>query len=501
VRVFTEFLPDRSALDMNPVFANTPNHRCLRKHSSLPCMAFFTIPFILIAVSLLGSTTQLHADSSNRPNIILILTDDHGWSQTTVSMDPQNKDARSDYLETPNMANLAKRGMRFTSGYSPAPLCTPTRRSILCGTSAARSGPEFKSAWVPKDHPTIPASLKRVDGNYRCAHFGKWGEQMISTPEECDYDKSDGMTGNITGGMPASLGVKGGHEDGPPHFIDNDDPKRTASVTTRAIDFIREQNEEGKPFYVQVSYYAQHLSVVTSDKMLAKYRAKGTPDRRYPHAWAAMMEELDTGIGRLVDTVSDLGIDDNTYVFLTADNGGRGSVPGGNNELPHTNIPLTGAKHSLYEGGIRVPMIAWGPGIKAGTFCRTPVVGYDFLPTFYDLAGGDATQLSGEIDGVSFKQLLTDPNDAPLTREPGGVIFHRPNRLFSAIRTDTHKLMLFWNRNGKINRSELYDLSANPTEEGNDQGAEHPATAEALQKQLLRYLKSVNAAKPKPRRR
>jgi arylsulfatase A-like enzyme len=453
--------------------------------------------FSVVAVLLFLFSSPAPAAS---PNIILILTDDHGWSQMSVPMDPMIKDARSDYLETPNMVRLVNGGMRFTSGYSPAPLCTPTRRSILCGTSAARSGPEFKSSWVPKDHMTIPVSLKMADANYRCAHFGKWGEQMISTPAECGYDTSDGMTGNITGGMPTSLGVKGGHEDGPPHFIDNEDPKRTASVTTRAIDFIREQTTDSKPFYVQVSYYAQHLSVVTSDKMLAKYKAKGTPDRRYPPAWAAMMEELDNGVGRLIDTVSELGVDDNTYIFFTADNGGRGSVPGGNNELPPTNVPLTGAKHSLYEGGIRVPFVALGPGIQAGAVCRTPVVGYDLLATFFDLAGGDATQLSSEVDGASFKHLLADTTGSPLKRDAGAIIFHRPNRLFSAIRADDHKLMLFWKRNGTVDRSELYNLADSPTEEGHDLASAESASASALQKKLLRFLQSVDADKPRPRK-
>ncbi|MEO0447035.1 MAG: sulfatase-like hydrolase/transferase, partial [Verrucomicrobiota bacterium] len=205
------------------------------------------------------------------PNILLILTDDHGWSQLSALMDPRVAESRSDYLETPNINRILEEGMRFPSGYSPAPLCTPTRRSILCGTSAARSGTEFKSSWVPADHLTIPKALKQANSEYRCGHFGKWGEQMISTPEECGYDASDGMTGNGTGGMPNTLGVKGGHDKGPPHFIDNEDPKRSASMTDSAIAFMREQVAGEKPFYVQASYYAQHLSVVCKEETLAKW--------------------------------------------------------------------------------------------------------------------------------------------------------------------------------------------------------------------------------------
>ncbi|MEO1980570.1 MAG: sulfatase-like hydrolase/transferase [Fuerstiella sp.] len=439
------------------------------------------------------------------PNIILILTDDQGWSQMSASMDPGVPEAQSAYLETPNMVRLMQQGMRFTNGYSPAPLCTPTRRSILCGTSAARSGPEFKSSWVPKNHMTIPRALKAADSNYRCAHFGKWGEQMISTPEECGYDASDGMTGNNTGGMPKSLGVKSGnHNEGPPHFINNMDPKLTKSITTKAIDFMRHQQEDKKPFYVQVSYYAQHLSVVTREKTLAKYKAKGIPDRGYTEAWAAMMEELDDGIGRLVDAVDESNAKDNTWIFFTADNGGRGTVPDGDASRPATNIPLTGAKHSLYEGGVRVPFIVRGPGVEPGSVCRVPVVGYDFLPTFHDLASGQSAETYDEVDGVSLKSLLKDPQaDSPL-RKAGAVIFHRPNRLFSAARSQTHKLMLHWKRDGSISRRELFNLTNSPTEEGHNVAATQAAKADELQQQLEQFLERVNADKPpakSPRKR
>ena len=440
------------------------------------------------------------ADSSSAPNIILILTDDHGWSQLSATMDPTRPDSRSTYLETPNMTRLMEGGVRFTSGYSPAPLCTPTRRSILCGTTAARSGSEFRSAWVPAEHMTIPRALKTANSGYRCAHFGKWGEQMISTPEECGYDASDGMTGNGTGGMPNTLGVKGGHSDGPPHFIDNKDPKRTRSVTANTTEFIRTQAEAGNPFYVQASYYAQHLSVVCSEDTLEKYQAKGTPDRGYPEAWAAMLDELDKGIGEILDTLDSLEIANNTYVFFTADNGGRGTVPGGDPSRPATNAPLTGAKHSLFEGGIRVPFFARGPGIKAGSVCRAPVAGYDYLPTFYELAGGDdPAELSQEVDGASFRSALLNPDKATISRPGDALFFHRPGRRESAIRQGPWKLRLVWNNDGSVADSELYQVDPNPTEEGNEIAGDHPEKAAALRKQLLDYLRAVNAEVVEPK--
>ncbi|MCG6157739.1 sulfatase [Rubinisphaera margarita] len=435
--------------------------------------------------------------AAEAPNIILILTDDHGWSQLSQPADPRVSDAVSRYLETPNMNRLAQSGMRFTSGYSPAPLCTPTRRSILCGSATARCGSEFKSDWVPADHMTIPQALKMANAEYRCAHFGKWGEQMISTPEECGYDSSDGMTGNNTGGMPRTLGIEGGHNDGPPHFIDNKDPKRTRSVTDRAIDFMQKQHESEHPFYVQVSYYAQHLSVVCTQEMLDKYEQKGEPDRGYTAAWAAMMDDLDEGVGRLLDTLNELGIDDNTYVFFTADNGGRGTVPGGDDSRLATNYPLTGAKHSLYEGGVRVPFFASGPGIEPGSVCHTPVVGYDLLPTFYDLAGGTnpKNKLTGDVDGISLRPLFNQP-EMSLNRKDNAVYFHRPNKGFSSIRQGDDKLMVFWNRNGKITGRELYDLSSTPVEDGHNIAESNPQKADEMQKTLLTFLKSVDAEAP-----
>ncbi len=442
-------------------------------------------PLLLLLLTLCCPHLALASDP---PNIILILTDDQGWSQMSAPMDPEVPEAQSAYLETPSLERLIREGMRFTSGYAPAPLCTPTRRSILCGTSAARSGSEFRSAWVPAEHLTIPNALKMADERYRCAHFGKWGEQMISTPEECGFDASDGETGNATGGMPNSLGVKGGHADGPPHFVDNEDPKLTNSVTRNTVAFMQEQTKAGHPFFVQASYYAVHLSVVAKEQTIAKYREKGMPDRGYSEAWAAMLEELDIGIGQILDAIDALGIGDNTYVFFTTDNGGRGTVPGGDETRLATNFPLTGAKHSLWEGGIRVPFLARGPGIQAGSVNRTPVVGYDFLPTFYDLAGGKDWP-SDELDGISFTGALAGVDPADQVRP---LFFHRPGKGESALRYGAFKLLLRWNAQGDVASTALYNVAATPIEENQDI-TDQPVKAAELKQLLLAHLKAVDA--------
>lgn len=430
----------------------------------------------------------LLAGLATSPNIVLILTDDQGWSQLSRRMDPRIAASKSDYLHTPNMNRLMTEGMRFTSGYAPASLCTPTRRSILCGSSAARSGTEFASPWVPSQQMTIPKALKLADPSYVCGHFGKWGEQMNSTPEECGYDASDGLTGNVTG---IYLDPNGSPTP-PDYIIDNVDPKLSSSVTSRAIQFMEDETANGNPFYVQISYYAQHLTVVCSQAMLDKYNLKGSPDRSYTASWGGMLEELDIAVGDILDAIAGPDVDSNTYVFFTSDNGGSPNIPGGNASSDPTNHPLTGFKGRVEEGGIRVPFIVSGPGITGGGVCHTPVVGYDFLPTFYDLAGGDLVNqpLPDDVDGFSIKPLLLDPS-ATLGRPDDAIYFHRDFFSKSAIRQGDYKLLVTWDSNGDIASRSLYDLSENPIEEGRDIAGANIALADAMEADLLAYFESL----------
>lgn len=445
----------------------------------------------LFVLQCAASFSQQTANKKS-PNIILILADDQGWSETSVTMDPRITTSMSNYLETPNLVKFAQQSMRFTNGYSPAPICTPTRRSILCGTAAPRSGEEFVSEWIPANHATLPKILKQANPAYKTAHFGKWGEDMISSPEQCGYDFSSGMTGNSDGnlkiaGDPKSEKLPVGGKD----FYIADDPKATNLITNNAIRFMEKQTKAGNPFYLQVSYYAVHLSVVAKQQTIDKYNKKGTPDRGYSPAWAAMTEELDNGIGRLLVAVDKLGISGNTYVIYTADNGGRPNMPGGTDKI-NPNFPLDGSKQTLFEGGIRVPFIARGPGIKPGSVCNMPVVGYDFLPTFYDLAGGKKP-LSKEIDGSSIKPLFKDPDNGEVKRPANALYFSRPERKYSVIRQGEYKLMVYWNKDGEYDKRRLFKFAPDPREEGKDIAAQNPEKADELQNLLVNYLKSVNA--------
>lgn len=417
---------------------------------------------------------------SEKPNFIFIMTDDHGWSQFGHIPHPEMKEAKSKYLETPNLTRIAEEGMRFTRAYSPASLCTPTRRSILCGASTARSGTEFKSSFIPHEHMTMPRALKMADENYVCAHFGKWGEHMISTPEQCGYDLSDGETGNVTGGM----------EDKFQPFHIMDDPKRTNSVTDRTITFIREQKSAGKPFYAQVSYYATHLSVELEEKSLKKFQKKGEPDRRYTAGFAGMLEETDSAIGRILDALDELGIADNTYVIFSSDNGGRGEIPGAAAEGLDPNYPLKGYKHTLNEGGIRVPFYVRGPKVKANSWCHEVVSSYDLLPSFYELAGG-AKELPETVDGGSFVHLIHDKAVKPVKRAVGGLVFHRPRQRESVYTKGRYKLLLNWNGETP-GQAELYNTLADATE-SNNLAHQLPERVEDMKKKLVTFLESVDA--------
>ncbi|MCL5270980.1 MAG: sulfatase-like hydrolase/transferase [bacterium] len=468
----------------------------------------------------LGTLAGAAESAARRPNFIFILTDDQGWPESAVQMHPDVADSRCPYLSTPNMERLAASGMRFSAGYSPGPLCTPTRRSVLVGMSTARDrGSEFKSNFFdPSEHLTIPRALKGVDPTYRCAHFGKWGENMEATPDQCGYDESDGDTGNITGN--GNVAWKQGGE----QFSPREDPKLIFSLTGRAMDFITRQAHAKHPFYMQVSYYAVHLQIQSRPETVEKYKEKGAPPRTFPLEFAAMAEDMDTGIGKLLDKIDALGLGDRTYVFLGADNGG--SPYGRNNALylkmlgvdgaagrPQAtanssvtndnappdalpdNYPLRGAKQWLYEGGIRVPFLARGPGIKASSWCHEPVAHYDLLPTMVDLAGGKVPRPS-ELDGGSLREVLEHEGKGAVTRVIPGLVFHRPGfgPGYSVYRSGNWKLVITWGPDDQPSKKELFDLSKDIGEQNNLAATQPDKTAQ-MWGVLSKYLKEVNAEK------
>lgn len=405
------------------------------------------------------------------------------------------------------MNRFARDGVRFTDAYSPAPICTPTRRSIQYGMTPARQrATEFISEFDGEGHLSIAGYIKQADSSYRCALFGKWGEVMDGTwdaenkkikPAALGYDESDGAhTGNKTGTFyHHTLGKEQAARN---YRCEADpDPKRTLSVTARAIDFLERQSNEETPFYLQVNYYAIHTAQQALQKTLDKYAAKENPSRKVLRGVGPMLEDLDAAIGRLLRTLDELGLAENTYVFLSSDNGGERAyvpLPPGSETLPGRNAPLRAHKGTLYDGGIRVPFIVRGPGIQAGAICREPVALYDLLPTFYELAGGTEV-LPSDIDGVSLRSLIEHPGSGVVKRAMPGLVFHRPlwnKQAHSAIRLGDYKLVLTWSGPWEIGHQELFNL-ADDIGENRNLAKALPEKTEEMNQILIGYLRVVNA--------
>jgi arylsulfatase A len=445
-----------------------------------------------IALLILPAAQVFGVQPVQKPNFILILTDDQGWTCTSQTMNSNIPDSRSDYYETPNMQRLASKGIRFSSGYAPCALCCPTRRSIQFGQTPARQGDLFfKENYHPdyKSVPAIPQILKSISPEYRAAHYGKWDLRADIFPEDLGYDESDGNTGNRNGNMNSTKLSK---------FSDlflHSDPKRIETITDRAVNFMSRQTKNGHPFYLQVSHYATHVDIQAKEETYQKFLEKKKGSIHDNPGWAAMLNDLDAGIGRILDQIEKLGIADHTYLILMADNGGVEFIPPVSNKFDppsafkkHTNnYPLRGGKWTLYEGGIRVPFMVIGPGIKPGSQCDIPVTGWDILPTLADLAGNSST-LPANLDGSSFRSLLVYGNEGKIIRKNDELVFHYFGRPHSAIRIGDYKLIKFWN----LNKTELYNLK-NDFGEINDLSKTEPGIAKELEAKLMAYLKNVNA--------
>ena len=451
----------------------------------------FLICVILFGIIPYNSHTQ-NTTPKQKPNFIFILIDDLGWSNSSQLMDGRIANSKSDYYETPQIEKLASKGIRFSNGYAPCAICCPTRRSIQFGQTPARQGDIlFPEKYNPtKNNVTsIPQLLKSISPLYRTAHYGKWDLRAKIFPEDLGYDESDGDTGNNNGDMNSTKETKW------TDLFINDDPKRIESLTERALNFMTRQARSGHPFYLQVSHYATHVDIQTTKASINKFNAKTKGTIHNNAGFAGMLENVDASIGKILDKIEQLKISENTYVILMADNGAVASFPPVKNkfELPPSNkpqtnsYPLRGGKWTLYEGGIRVPFMVIGPGIKAGSQSNIPVTGWDILPTISDLAG-NTKSLSENIDGTSFKSILKNERTEKLIRKKDELIFHYYGQDHSAIRMGDYKLIKFW----KTKKIELYNLKEDLSEL-NDLSKVQPEKVKELEARLMAYLEKVRA--------
>ena len=452
--------------------------------------------FLVLLLTPLTGVQAAAAAKSSRPNFIVILSDDQSWVGTSQRMIPGNPETASDYFRTPAIERLAAQGMVFSSGYSPAPFCCPTRRSLQVAQTPARHEYQAdREGWpaVYRQQLNIPRMLKAADARYRAAHFGKWDHRYDKiTPAEQGYDVSDGPTGNADGnglgsadggGLAGAVGSKTGKTS------ELKDPKLVSSLTERASAFMEEQVREGRPFYLQVSHYAVHLDIQHSAAALERVKARPAGKKHNLPEFAAMTEDLDAAVGRLLEKVRMLGLFENTYVFYLSDNGGRSSLPGSKELGLGLNHPLRGAKSNMYEGGIRVPFFVVGPGVKAGSVSAVPVTGLDFLPTMAELAGYQPA-LPATIDGGSITSVLRNAGVGEVKRARPYLIFHQAvdRNAQSALRWGNLKLVKTW-KTGKI---ELFDLSKDLSE-ANDLSAKMPEKTKELDQTLTAFLTQVKA--------
>ena len=460
--------------------------------------------FLLVMSGVLAGPVL--AKQTSKPNFVFILSDDQGWNGLSVRMHPDVPGSKSEYCQTPELEKLASQGMRFSAAYSPAPVCSPTRISLQTGKSPAqlhwtKASPVMTASdnyrmISPKIHKSIPeeevtiAEMLKTAG-YACAHFGKWHLDN-GGPEEHGYDRSDGDTGN---------------GDAAP-FIDPN-PVDIFGITRRTNQFMEENTRAGKPFYVQLSHHALHYPENALKKTLEKYGKLMNEVMGKNVGRAAITENLDTGVGMVMKKIDDLGIWHNTYLIYMSDNGGGGGGKGDKRDKKgkkgdrgdrgesgkDRKKPLTGGKGSLWEGGIRVPLIIRGPGIKPNTFCHVPVVGYDLFPTFCSLAGVSRPMPEG-VEGGSIAELL-EKGRGIVRRARKELFFHFPHYQskdgpHSVIISGDYKLLKFY-ETGQVR---LHDLSKDIGEE-NDLAKKMPEKTEDLKKRLESYLKEINAQMPK----
>jgi arylsulfatase A-like enzyme len=457
-----------------------------------------------------------------RPNIVFILIDDMGWKDLACT--------GSEFYETPNIDRLCAEGMRFTDAYASCPVCSPTRASILAGKYPARIG---VTNYIGEDHAANPPRGRLIDapytdhlpieevslatalreGGYRTWQVGKWhlgGPDFY--PEKHGFDVSIGGCewGHPRGGYFAPYG----------HLRMPQGPEGeylTDRLTAEACDLIRQPDE--RPFFLYLSHYAVHTPIQAPAELIRKYEAKakamgldqvptfeegeafpclhkkGRRVRRRlvqsDPAYAAMVENLDWNVGRVLAALDVTGPAENTIVIFTSDNGGLSTAE----SSPTCNLPLSEGKGWMYEGGTREPLFVRWPGvIEPASVCTTPMSSPDFYPTLLE-AVGLPLRPEQHVDGVSLGPLLRQTGDVP----DRPLFWHYPHHGNQggspgcSVRCGDWKLIEFFEDGAR----ELYNLREDEGETNNLAESEPEKVAE-LAATLATWLADVEAKIPQP---
>jgi len=418
-----------------------------------------------------------------QPNFVVIMGEARGWTSQSTPMHEDIADSVSTTFLTPNLDSIAAAGMTFSDFYAPSPRCMPSRAAFFSGRSpaqihmtfipeGARDGvptgtvtPPTPLVDLPTDLDTI-ASLLRAQG-YGTAHYGKWHASKTVDPTAYGFDESDGPTAN-----------RG------PTNVDNPNPSEAYLITERGADFMARQIAAGRPFYVQMSHYGGTSELDSLPETYAATAARMPGANVKDIADAAVVADMDITIGQVLEQLETLGVADNTYIIYTADHGRAGA---------NANAPLEQGKGSVWEGGIRVPLIVRGPGIPAGFHSHERASQVDILPTFAQLAG--ITSLPSGLEGGSLVNIIT--GGSGVTRARTDFVVHFPHYdkdplgPASAIISGDYKLIHFY----EDNSYRLFDLLADYQEQ-NDLSASDPTRTAALIAQLSAYLTEIGAQMP-----
>jgi len=418
-----------------------------------------------------------------KPNVLFILADDLGWSQLGCY--------GSSFYETPNIDRLASEGMKFTDAYAAAPVCSPTRASIMTGRYPARlhltdfiagghypyeklKQPKWQK-YLALEEITIAEVLKKA--GYKTASFGKWHLSIAKKPPQSEPYNPDkqGFDESLLTYKPA------------PNHNPEKDPHNVEIITEKSLEFL-EKNKAG-PFFLYVAHNTIHTPILGKDKLVNKYKSRPGSDLAQNNpVIAAMIEELDNSVGRLLKKLDELKIAEKTIVIFFSDNGGL--------ERAAKQTPLRSGKANLYEGGIRVPLIVRWPGtVMPGGVCSEPVISADFFPTFLEILGLES-RAKNPIDGIGLLPLLKQKGT--LNRQ--AVYWHYPHYHTSsigpcgAVRSGDYKLIEWFDEaiRGPGSRFELYNLKKDIAEQ-NNLAKEIPGKTEELKKTLANWRKKVNA--------
>jgi len=422
--------------------------------------------YLLLGLAPFISNAGIAQKTTSRPNIVFILADDMGWNDLGCY---GNK-----YIETPCIDSLAKKGVRFTQAYSCSPVSSPSRAGILTGKHPAllqltnyiggnnvdKNSPVLPAKWKPylEASETTIAEVLHTRG-YKSAMIGKWhlGNDKGMNPWEqgFDFTRMIGKNGldyyNYT---ILTDSFKVDYEDNGTNYL-------TDKLTDYGLEFI--EKNKSNSFFLYMAYSAPHVFLVpeagSERKYLMKYSAS-SPEYQNPY-YAAMVNTLDEGVGKIVQKLRETGQLENTIIVFTSDNGGV-SVP----ELgpqPTSVLPLRACKGSVYEGGIRVPAIVSYPGVVAeNKTCEIPFSNIAYFPTFLELLGIENT--TPNLDAKSIMPLLTKN-----TYTQDTLVWHYPHfsnqggRPATAIRIGDYKLVENYD-SGKI---ELFNLKTDESESRN----------------------------------